>query len=201
MKKIFLLLAAFLISFMAGTGAYAQEGDVALAFGTTAAPTSNFSSSGFFTQGQGGGFYFGFNGDVLIRHHLGVEAEVDWKTSQGLYGGQLPYRPIFIDFNGIYSRRFSKFVGAEALAGIGVEDVRFYSSAFTQCDAFGNCSNFQSSHHFMADLGGGIRLYAYHNFFVRPEVRLYLIHNNVEFSSGHVVRYGASIGYTFGGTH
>ena len=32
----------------------------------------------------------------------------------------------------------------------------------------------------MGDVGGGIRFYPYGNFFVRPEVRLYLIHNNVE---------------------
>lgn len=51
-------------------------------------------------------------------------------------------------------------------------------------------------------MGGGIRVYLYGNFFVRPEMRVYLVHNNVEFSSGHSrsVRYGVSIGYTFGGT-
>jgi hypothetical protein len=36
--------------------------------------------------------------------------------------------------------------------------------------------------------------------FVRPELRLYLVHNNAEFNTSHVIRYGASIGYTFGGT-
>ena len=34
---------------------------------------------------------------------------------------------------------------------------------------------------------------------MRPEVRLYLINNNFEFSSSHLVRYGFSIGYAFGG--
>jgi hypothetical protein len=51
----------------------------------------------------------------------------------------------------------------------------------------------------MADFGGGLKIYAYKSLFVRPEMRLYLINNNVEFVSGHAFRYGASIGYTFGG--
>ena len=34
-------------------------------------------------------------------------------------------------------------------------------------------------------------------FFVRPEARLYLVNNNVDFSSPRVTRYGLSIGYTF----
>ena len=34
---------------------------------------------------------------------------------------------------------------------------------------------------------------------LRDEVRLYLIHNNVEFSSGYATRYGISLGYSFGG--
>jgi hypothetical protein len=99
----------------------------------------------------------------------------------------------------MYARRFSKHFGAEALAGIGGESIRFYSGNYT-CDFYGNCSNYVSSNHFMGDFGGGVRFYPYGNFFVRPEVRLYLINNNVEFSSSHPVRYGVSIGYAFGGS-
>jgi hypothetical protein len=49
----------------------------------------------------------------------------------------------------------------------------------------------------MEHFGGGLRLSAFHALFVRPEAHLYLVNNNVEFSSGHAVRYGVSIGYTF----
>ena len=89
--------------------------------------------------------------------------------------------------------------GAEALAGIGGESIRFYTGSYYNCDIYGNCTNYVSSNHFMGDFGGGLRFYPYGNFFVRPEVRLYLINNNEEFSSSHVVRYGVSIGYAFGG--
>jgi hypothetical protein len=181
--------------------ARAQQLDVAFAGGSLSSSGSS-TSGGTILPAEGGGAFIGFNGDVLFKPffqgNLGVLAEVDWRASQGSYGGQVPYRPLFYDFNAIYARRFSKYVGAEALAGIGAESIRFYSANYN-CDYYGYCSNYVSSSHFMGDVGGGLRFYPYGNFFVRPEVRLYLIHNNAEFSSSHPVRYGVSIGYAFGG--
>ncbi len=174
----------------------AQQVDVAFGGGSTASPAAG--TSGFFLPADRGGAYLGFSGDVLIKGNLGVQAEINWRASQTLYEGQIPYRPVFWDFNGIYAPRFNKYVGAEVLAGIGAESVRFYQGTY-YCDFYGNCSNYISSTHFMGDLGGGVKLYPYGNFFVRPEMRLYLVHNNVEFNSGYVVRYGVSVGYTFGG--
>ncbi len=84
----------------------------------------------------------------------------------------------------MYARRFTKYFGVEALAGIGGESIRFYSNSYSNCDFYGNCTNYVSSNHFMGDFGGGVRFYPYGNFFVRPEMRLYLINNNAEFSSG-----------------
>jgi hypothetical protein len=49
----------------------------------------------------------------------------------------------------------------------------------------------------MGDFGAGIKLYPKGGFFVRPEARLYLVNNNLYFSSPRVTRYGLSIGYTF----
>jgi hypothetical protein len=177
---------------------YAQQIDVAFGGGSIAAPTTANSFSGV-TESLSGGTYVGFGGDVLIKRNLGVAAEVFWRGSQASYGGLIPYRPLFWDFNGVYATRFSKRVGAEVVAGIGAESVRFYQGTYN-CDYYGNCSNYVSSNHFMGDFGGGLKIYAYKSIFVRPEVRLYLVHNNVEFVSSRAVRYGVSIGYTFGGT-
>ncbi len=196
MKKLVAVVAVCWIGVLVAP-AFAQQVDLAFAGGSLFSPGNSFSG-GNFLPGEGGGAFLGFNGDVLFKGNLGVQAEVNWKASQGLYAGQLPYRPLFYDFNAIYSRRFSKYIGAEALGGIGAESVRFYQGNYN-CDIYGNCSDYVSSTHFMVDVGGGIRFYPYGNFFVRPEARLYLINNNVEFSSGHLVRYGVSIGYTFGG--
>jgi hypothetical protein len=180
----------------------AQQVDVAFAGGSLSSSGSSFSA-GAFLPAEGGGAFVGFNGDVLFKPlfqgNLGVQAEVNWKASQGLYGGQVPYRPLFYDFNAIYARRFTKYVGAEALAGIGAESIRFYSGNYS-CDYYGNCSNYVSSTHFMGDFGGGILFYPYGNFFVRPEMRFYLVNNNVEFSPNYLLRYGVSIGYTLGGS-
>jgi hypothetical protein len=180
------------------TPVYAQQVDVAFGGGSMAAPTTANSFSGA-TASLSGGAYVGFGGDVLIKKNLGAEAEIFWRGSQASYGGQIPYRPLFWAFNGIYAPRFNEHFGAEVLAGIGAESVRFYQGAYN-CDIYGNCSNYVSSTHFMGDVGGGLKFYVYRSFFVRPEMRLYLIHNNVEFVSSRAFRYGASIGYTFGGS-
>jgi hypothetical protein len=40
------------------------------------------------------------------------------------------------------------------------------------------------------------------NLFVRPEAHFYFVHNNdqpIGFNGGKIARYGASIGYSFGG--
>lgn len=179
--------------------AVAQQVDVAIAGGSVISSNSKFSSQGL-VPGQGGGTYIGFNGDVLFHGNLGVQAEVNWRASQGIYAGLFPYRPVFWDFNAIYAKRFSPRLGAEVLGGIGGESVRFYSGQYN-CDYYGNCTNYVSSNHFMADFGGGLRVYVWRNAFIRPELRLYLVHNNVEFSSNYPLRYGVSLGYTFGGSH
>jgi hypothetical protein len=196
MKKHFILISIcwFLVTV---AGVQAQQVDAAFGGGSLYSSSSNYNG-GFFPS-EGGGAYVGFSGDVLIKGSLGLQGEVNWRASQGLYDGQYPYRPLFWDFNAIYARRFSNLIGAEALAGIGGESIRFYSGAYS-CDIYGNCTNYASSNHFMGDVGGGIRIYLYHNLFVRPEARLYLVHNNQEFSSSYPVRYGVSIGYSFGGT-
>lgn len=181
---------------IAVTSLHAQQIDVAFGGGSLVAPTTSTTFSGS-TASLNGGAYVGFSGDVLLKRNLGAEAEVFWRASQGSYAGQ-SYRPIFWAFNGIYAPRFNKRFGAEVLAGIGAESIRLYQGSFN-CDIYGNCSNYISSTHFMADFGGGLKMYAYKSLFVRPEMRLYLINNNVEFVSGRAFRYGASIGYTFGG--
>ena len=147
---------------------------------------------------MGGGTYLNFNGDFLLKHHLGVEGEIAWRAHQNIYLGFQPYRPLFYDFGGIWASRFSKYVGAEVTAGIGAESLRFYSNQYT-CGFVTGCTNYSSSNHFMGAFGGGIKLYPWHNVFIEPNARLYLIRNNVEFDSNRALRAGISIGYTFGG--
>lgn len=198
MKRLSVVLGICVLFLITAT-AYSQQVDIAIGAGTVSAPSSNISN--VFTQFKqtlSGGNFLTIGGDALIHKSMGVQGEVSWRTSRTNYGGVLPYRPLFWDFNAIYAPRFNKFLGAEVMAGIGAMSARFYTGQ-TNCSYFGGCTNYVSSNHFMGDFGGGIRLYPIGNFFIRPEARLYLINNNQEFSSGHAVRYGISIGYSFGG--
>jgi hypothetical protein len=195
-------IAILLCSFTLTMPCWAQQLDVAFAGSSIASSSGSFvGNPATYVPSEKGGAYLGFNGDVLFHGNLGVQAEVNWRASQGDYAGLgVGFRPVFYDFNAIYAKRFSKRVGAEILGGIGGESIRLYNGQ-GNCDAYGNCSSYVSNNHFLVDFGGGVRLYAWHNLFVRPEMRLYIVHNNQEFSSNYQVRYGASLGYTFGGSH
>ncbi len=171
-----------------------------MAFGLSGleAPSSSSAGSGYTPQTLGGGTYVGFSGDYLFFHNFGVNGEVNWRAGQNSYLGSQPFRPLFFDFNGIWVPQVSKRVQPELKAGLGVASIRFYQPYFN-CDFYlGTCTNYTSRNHFMGDIGGGVRLYVWGHMFVRPEAQLYLIHNLTEFSSGHAVRAGVSIGYTFG---
>jgi len=202
LKKLY-SIAIVLCSFTLTLPCWAQQIDVAIAGSSIASSSGNFvGNPATYVPSEKGGTYIGFNGDVLFHGNLGVQAEVNWRASQGNYAGLgLGYRPVFYDFNAIYAKRFSPRVGAEVLGGIGGQSLRLYTGQ-SNCDYYGNCTNYVSSNHFLVDFGGGVRFYVWHNMFVRPEMRLYIVHGNQQyFSSDYQVRYGASLGYTFGGSH
>jgi hypothetical protein len=190
------LIATLFVLFGLCNAAFGQQVDAAFDVGTVSAPSSSNPSAGYAAQTIGGGTFLGFSGDFLLKKQFGVGGEINWRASQNLYQGYQPFRPIFWDFNGIWMQRLGKSATAELMAGIGVETVRFYNNYYT-CN-FISCTNYSSNNHFMGDIGGGIRFYVHGNFFVRPEARFYLVHNNNEFSSGYAARYGVGLGYTFG---
>lgn len=195
MKKLTFLAIAAMFCVLA-SNAFGQGFDVS--FGVSGLASGNaVTSNGLTFPSERGGAYPGFGADLLIHHRFGVEGDLFWKASQGLYGGNQPYRPILWSFNGIWAPHITKNVTGEVLGGIGAEDLRFYG--ILSYSGFAGYTNYASSNHFLGDVGGGLRAYVWHDMFVRPEVRLYLVNNNVEFSSGKLLRYGVSIGYSFGG--
>jgi len=197
LKKLLLITVLFAFFAVVGT-AHAQQLDLGVGFGTLSSPALT-TSGGVIYPSERGGLYPSFSADFLVYHRIGFEGEIAWRGSQNLYGGigGNPYRPVFYSFNAIWAPRLSKNFTAEVLGGIGGEDIRFYGTA--NFNPFSGYTNYVSSNHFMGDVGGGLRAYFWHNAFIRPEVRLYLIHNNIEFSSGYAARYGATLGYSFGG--
>jgi len=171
--------------------------DVAFGLNTVTAPSANEADNSHTPQSLTGGAYPSFSADVLFFRNIGVQGEFAWKASRGDWQGVQPYRPMFYDFNAIFVPKIANRTYLEMMAGIGSEATRFYQP-FEICD-FNTCKNFVTINHFMGHFGVGLKAYPFKNFFVRPEAHLYLINNNEEFSSGRAVRYGVSIGYTFGG--
>ncbi len=176
--------------------AIAQQIDAAIGAGSIFAPAGSTATGDHQSESLGGASYATGSVDYLFfRKVIGVQADAAVRLDTGTYAQNflnLPFRPMFFDLNAIWTTRFSKRFGAEAVAGGGVLTTRFQTN--TSCTT-SKC--FASTTHPMADVGGGIRIYVWRKFFIRPEGRVYLIDNNVEFSSAHAFRYGASIGYTF----
>ena len=61
-------------------------------------------------------------------------------------------------------------------------------------------TNYTTSTHFMGHFSAGLRLYLLRRIaFIRPEVHLFCVNNNQEFALNKIIRYGFSLGYSFGG--
>jgi len=202
-----MLIAPFVFCSLAS----AQQGDAYIGGGTmlSSSPSSNariggsnctLSSSGNAVCPEKGGTYLNLGADVIFKRRIGAAFDVNWKASQGAFGGPggQPYRPLLFTFNGVFQPRLGKKAGLDLFGGIGWQSTRFYGyNTSTNCQFFGAC--YTSSNHFLMDVGGGLRYYVWGHVFLRPEVRYFHIVNNGDnFSSDNVIRVGASIGYTIG---
>jgi len=185
--------------------AQAQKIDVAFGVSTTLAPKASFVDGGVESAPSlSGGAFPGVSGDFLFYHNLGFGAEVSWRASStncavALCGPDsgISYRPVFYNFNAVYSPKLASHAYLELVGGIGALDTHF-----SQCTGVGaSCGGSEpisSSNHFDIDLGGGIKLYVHRGFFIRPEARFYWVNNGTaDYSANHAARVGASIGYTF----
>src|SRR5512141_2179763 len=137
-----LFLTLFVTSF-----SFAQAGgDVAFGVSTTTspAPSADIVNSGYpYAPSIGGGTYLNFSGNFLLKHDFGVGGEIAWRARQNLYAGYQPYRPLFYDVHAVYAPKLSKNFGLELLAGIGAENLRFYTGTYT-CSYFsGSCTDYQ----------------------------------------------------------
>jgi hypothetical protein len=194
-KKLLWIGTLCVCCLAAGT-ARGQQIDAAFGLrGLMGTPASS-ATGNYFPQYIGGGAYPTFSADFLFKHHFGVGAEVSWRARQNLYAGFQPYRPLFYDFNAVWAPPVSRRFTPEVMAGIGAESLRFYQNNYV-CSAFSGCTNYTSNSHFMGHVGGGLRLYAWGNVFIRPEAHVYFIRNNVEFAGPRANSVGLSLGYSF----
>ena len=195
MRKLTLLAVICGLFFVASL-AQAQQGDDMFGLSTPFSPGSCNADTGFCPEK--GGLYPSFSADVVFHKRIGFNWETAWKATQGSYGGSggQPFRPIITDFNAQYSPRIGKRIGVDLWGGVGFQSTRFY---LPYCTSEFSCNNFTSSHHFLVDIGGGVKYYVWHHAFIRPEVHYYdILNNDNDFTSNNVIRVGASIGYTIG---
>jgi hypothetical protein len=199
LRKFAVVAVTFAFFAVLVSSASAQQADAMLGFGTVTSPGNSGCDLNTFTCAETGGLYMNLGADVIFHKRFGFGFDAAWRAKQGNYAdsGQ-PYRPLIFDINGVYQPRLGKKVGADLFGGIGWQSTRFYGYQPTSnCVYFGQC--YLSTNHFLVDLGAGIRYYVWGHVFVRPEARYYHILNNTDvFTSGNVVRFGASIGYTIG---
>ena len=191
-----LAISCFVLLLMFAAPALAQQLDVAVGVSTLTAPSASEASGNHFPQSLTGGAFPTASFDALLFKNFGVQGEFAWRASRGNWMDVQPYRPFFYDFNAMYQPRLAYHTYLELLAGLGAQSTRFYQP--TQVCDFYTCRNYITINHFMGHFGAGIKLYATRSFFIRPEAHLYLVNDNQEFSSGRAVRYGLSVGYTFG---
>jgi len=96
--------------------AQAQKVDVAFGVSTLEAPSANSTGPSLT-----GGTYPGFSGDVLFWHNFGIGGEIFWRATQSIYPSipPIPYRPLFLDFDGVYAPKLASHAWLELTAGIG----------------------------------------------------------------------------------
>jgi len=193
LAPVYAFLFFFLVQF-----ASAQQADIMIGGGTLL--SSDPTNTTFFAPSERGGTYLNIDGNVIgFKHRLGFNIGTAWRASQASYAPGINYRPILTDFNAIFAPKLGKRAGVDLFGGIGISSTRFYFPVIVTCNFGSGCINYNSSNHFLEDVGAGIRYYPWRHFFVRPEVHYYHIESNTDqFSSNNVVRVGASIGYTIG---
>ena len=205
MKLIRAALPLLVLIFLCPTLANAQ-GRVDVYFGMGAAHDGIGPSQDLFGTGTSyvpnsmGGVFGTFGGGFMLKPSLGVGAEMSLRFAQGDYYSGVGYRPIFYDFNGIWTPSFgTKRVMPEIQAGFGGLSLRFYSGPQQYNYYTGSSSNFAGSFsHFQLHTGFGLRIYVKEHVFVRTQFDYHWVHGlSDQFKSDSVTAYTIAVGYSF----
>lgn len=195
--KMRIALAFCVLCILAGM-LHAQQLDVAGSGSILESPGPNSASLAFVPPGDNGGVFAGFSLQYLSENSRGFNIEGAFRAKEGLYNRYQYYRPVFYDVNWVYGHAFAPKFRGDFMAGVGGETLIFYQKTAT-CFYGNGCSTHVNNTHFLVHAGFGLRYSLYKGIFIRPEAHYYFIPNNYEFHSDHVLRFGGSIGYTFGG--
>jgi hypothetical protein len=145
------------------------------------------------------GVFGTFGGAVFLKPSLGVGAQVSLRFRQGDYLGY-QYRPIFYDFNGLWTPHLGKRVMPEFQAGFGGANLRFYDPTSPYYDYnTGKYSTLAAtSNHLQLHAAAGLRIFVKEHIFIRPQVDYHWVRNMSEFARSSVPAYSVAIGFTTG---
>lgn len=146
-----------------------------------------------------GGVFGTIGGGVMIKPNLGAGAEVSFRFAQGDYANT-GYRPIFFDFNGIWTPSLgSTKIVPEFQGGLGGVNMRFYGGTQYYDYNTGRYTNFAGSfNHFQLHAEAGLRIYIKENIFLRPTFDYHWVHGFNEFTSDSVIRISFAVGISSG---
>ena len=143
------------------------------------------------------GVFGTFGGALMFRPSFGVGAEVAVRFSQGdyaIYG----YRPVFYDFNAIWTPSLGRYVMPEFQGGFGGVSTSFYDASSPYYDYYtGRYSTLAArSKHLQLHAGAGLRIYVKGRIFVRPQLDYHWVRNMWEFKDESVLSYSLAIGWS-----
>lgn len=185
--------------------AQAQSASVYYGLGTATDSSSNqqidtFGTGSPYTTPKMAGLFSDIGGTFMFSKHVGLGADLDWRNTKAAYAG-LNYRPMFYNFDAVYSPGKTKHFVPELRGGLGGVNVA-YSYTSTACDAFTGCSTsnqyLESAHHFQVHMGVAARYYVTNHVFLRPAVEAHWVNNFSQFGSNWVPQLSMGVGYSFG---
>jgi hypothetical protein len=145
-----------------------------------------------------GGVFGTLGGGVTLKPSLGFGGEVSFRFAQGEYAG-IGYRPIFYDFNGIWTPTLgTERIMPEFQGGFGGVNLRFYGGIQYYDYSTGAYTNYLgSSNRFQFHGGFGLRVYPKKRIFLRPQFDYRWVENFKEFKSSSVFAVSLAIGYSY----
>jgi hypothetical protein len=146
------------------------------------------------------GVFGTFGGGVMLNSGYGFGAQVSLRFKQGDFAGY-GYRPIFYDFNGIWTPFKNKLVVPEFQAGFGGLNLRFYDASNPYYDYnTGRISTFAGSvNHFQLHAAAGLRFKVKSHIYIRPQVDYHWVPNLTDqFGSNSVFGYSLAAVFSSG---
>ena len=204
--KAIRLSLAFASVFLLSTAFLSAQSRIDVYFGMGTARTSpqaaTDSSGNPVTAPSLGGVFGTVGGGVFLKPSFGVGAQVSWRFAKADFptlGTTLGYRPVFYDFNGIWTPLSAKRVMPEFQAGFGGVSLRLYDPTQQYFDySTGRYTSFiGSSNHLQLHVAAGLRYFIKPHLFIRPQIDFHWVRNlNNELGTNSVPEYTIAIGYS-----